>query len=186
MSGDPVAGDVPAWPNIADNLAVDPTAFIHRRAYVGGTVTIGPDSSVWPMAVLRGDEGAITIGARSNVQDGCVIHAEPEHPVVIGDDCSLGHGAIVHGARLENNVLIGIGAIVLNGAHIGSGSIVAAGALVPEGMQIPPGSIVMGVPGKVRPLRPEQAARIRTPAEHYVQLKRLYQARGDDREVGNV
>ncbi len=169
------------WPDITDNLQIDPSAFVHPRAYVGGTVTIGADSSVWPMAVLRGDEGSITIGARCNVQDGCILHAEPDYLVVLGDDCTLGHGAIVHGARLENQVLIGMGATVLNGAYIGSGSIVAAGALVPEGRQIPPGSIVVGVPGKVRPLRPEQAARLRTPAEHYVALKRLYKARGDDR-----
>ena len=174
----------PAWPNIADNLTIHPSAFVHRRAYVGGTVTIGPDSSIWPMAVLRGDEGAITIGARCNVQDGCVIHAEPEHPVVLEDGCSLGHGAIVHGAHLEPDVLIGMGATVLNGARIGSGSIVAAGALVPEGMRVPPGSLVLGVPGTIRPLRPEQAARIHRPAEHYVQLKELYKARGDESSTG--
>ena len=174
------------WPNITDNLQIDPSAFVHRRAYVGGTVTIGPDSSVWPMAVLRGDEGTITIGARCNVQDGCVLHAEPEFPVILGDDCTLGHGAIVHGARLEDQVLIGMGAIVLNGAHIGTGSIVAAGALVTEGRKVPPGSLVTGVPGTIRPLRPEQAERLRLPAEHYVALKRLYQARGDDRSDGNA
>ena len=165
------------WPNIADNLVIDPSAFIHRRAYVGGTVTIGPDSSVWPMAVIRGDEGAIVIGARCNIQDGCVIHADPRFLVVLGDDCTLGHGAIVHGARLEDQVLVGIGAIVLNGAHIGSGSVVAAGALVPEGMEVPPGMLVVGVPGRLRPLRPEQAERLRQPAMNYVQLKNLYQAR---------
>lgn len=174
------------WPNIDDHLRIDPTAFVHRRAYVGGTVMIGPDSSIWPMAVLRGDEGTITIGARCNVQDGCVIHADPDFPVVLGDDCTLGHGAIVHGAILEDRVLVGMGATVLNGAHIGAGSIVAAGALVPEGKQIPPGSIVFGVPGKIRPLRPDQAERLRLPAEHYVELKRLYQARGDDRDDGNA
>ena len=169
------------WPNIDDHLEIDPTAFIHRRAYVGGTVRIGPDSSVWPMAVMRGDEGTITIGARCNVQDGCVIHADPDFPVVLGDDCTLGHGAIIHGARLDDQVLIGIGAIVLNGAHIGSGSIVAAGALVPEGMHVPAGMIVMGVPGKARSLRPEQAARSQRAAANYVALKQLYQERGDDR-----
>ena len=170
------------WPNIDDNLEIDPTAFVHRRAYVGGTVRIGPDSSVWPMAVIRGDEGTITIGARCNVQDGCVIHADPDFPVVLGDDCTLGHGAIVHGARLDDRVLIGIGAIVLNGAHIGSGSVVAAGALVAQGMDVPAGMIVMGVPGKARPLRPEQAARLQQGAANYVVLKQLYQERGGDRD----
>ena len=169
------------WPNIADNLTIDPSAFVHRLAYVGGTVTIGPDSSVWPMAVVRGDEGTITIGARCNVQDGCIIHAEPTFPVVLGDDCTLGHGAIVHGARLDDHVLVAIRATVLNGAHIGRGSVVAAGALVTEGMQVPPESLVVGVPGKIRPLRPEHAERLALPVEHYVELKRLYQARGDDR-----
>jgi carbonic anhydrase/acetyltransferase-like protein (isoleucine patch superfamily) len=169
-----------SWPNIADNLQIDPSAFIHRRAYVGGTVTIGPDSSVWPMATIRGDQGTIIIGARCNIQDCCVIHADPEFPVVIGDDCSLGHGAIVHGAHLGDSVLIGMGAIVLNGATIGSESIVAAAALVPEGMEVPSGVIVVGVPGKIRPLRPEQVERIRQPGEHYVELKELYKARGDD------
>ena len=168
------------WPNIDDHLEIDPTAFVHRRAYVGGTVRIGPGSSVWPMAVIRGDEGTITIGARCNVQDGCVIHADPDFPVVLGDDCTLGHGAIVHGARLDDRVLIGIGAIVLNGAHIGSGSVVAAGALVPQGMDVPAGMIVMGVPGKARSIRPEQAARLQRPAANYVALKQLYQERGDD------
>lgn len=178
--------DKPEWPNIDDRLEIDPSAFVHRRAYVGGTVQIGPQSSVWPMAVVRGDEGSITIGARCNIQDGCVLHAEPEFPIVMGDDCTLGHGAIVHGAILGDNVLIGMGAIVLNGARIGSGTIVAAGALVPEGKEIPPGSLVAGVPGWIRPLRPEQIARLRTPAEHYVTLGRLYKARGDDRTDGNT
>ena len=170
------------WPNITDNLNIDASAFVHRRAYVGGTVTIGADSSVWPMAVLRGDEGSIIIGMRCNVQDGCIIHAEPAFPVVLGNDCTLGHGAIVHGAQLGDHVLVGMGAIVLNGARIGSGSVVAAGALVPEGMDVPPGSLVVGVPGKIRALRPEQAERLRLPARHYVELQKLYKARGDDLE----
>ncbi len=178
--------DNPKWPNIDDKLHISPSAFIHRLAYVGGAVSIGPETSVWPMAVIRGDEGSISIGARCNVQDGCVLHAEPEFPVVLGDECTLGHRAIVHGAILGTQVLIGMGAIVLNGAKIGSGTIVAAGALVPEGKQIPPGSLVVGVPGKVQPLRPEQVARLRTPAEHYVTLGRLYKARGDDRDNGDA
>ena len=169
------------WPNIADNLDIDPSAFVHVRAYVGGSVAIGADSSVWPMAVIRGDEGSITIGARCNVQDGCVIHADPEFPVVLGNDCTLGHGAIVHGAQLGDHVLVGMGAVVLNGVRIGTGSVVAAGALVPEGMDVPANSIVVGVPGKIRPLRPDQAERLRLPAKNYVELKNLYQARGDGR-----
>lgn len=173
------------WPNITDRLNISPSTYIHPRAYVGGTVTIGADSSVWPMAVIRGDEGEIMIGARCNVQDGCVIHADPTFPVRLGDDCTLGHRAIVHGAILGERVLIGMGAIVLNGAQIGADSIIGAGALVPEGMEVPAGSLVLGVPGKIRPLRPEQAERIRLPALHYVELKALYQAHERDEEQTN-
>lgn len=165
------------WPDITDRLEIDPSAYIHPRAYVGGTVRLGALTSVWPMAVIRGDEGTITIGARCNVQDGCVIHADPTFPVLLGDDCTLGHRAVVHGATLEDGVLIGMGAIVLNGARIGAGSVVGAGALVPEGMDVPPQSLVLGVPGTLRPLRPEQAERSKRPARNYVELAQLYAAR---------
>ncbi len=164
------------WPNIDDQLQIDPTAFVSPHAYLGGTVTVGADSSVWPMAVIRGDEGEIRIGARTNIQDGCVLHADRDAYLMIGDDVTLGHAAVVHGCTIENNVLIGMGAVVLNRAVIGTGSIVGARALVPEGMIVPPGSLVVGVPGTVRPLRPDQQARIAPPAEHYVALKALYQA----------
>ncbi len=165
------------WPDITDNLRIDPSAFISPRAYVGGTVRIGAAASVWPMAVIRGDEGEIRIGARTNIQDGCVLHADPNAYLTIGDDVTLGHGAIVHGCTIEDDVLIGMGAVVLNHAVIGSGSIVGARALVPEGSVVPPGSLVIGVPGKIRPLRLEQQARIRPPAEHYVALGALYKER---------
>ena len=162
------------WPDISDHLNIDPSAYIAPRAYVAGTVSIGPDSSVWPMASIRGDEGEIRIGARSNVQDGCVLHADSDAYLTIGDDVTLGHGAIVHGCTIESEVLIGMGAVVLNHARIGSGSIVAARALVPEGMLVPPGSLVLGVPGTIRPLRPEQRERILRPARNYVALKALH------------
>ncbi len=162
------------WPDISDHLNIDPSAYISPRAYVAGTVSIGPDSSVWPMASIRGDEGEIRIGARSNVQDGCVLHADGDAYLTIGDDVTLGHGAIVHGCTIESEVLIGMGAVVLNHARIGSGSIVAARALVPEGMLVPPGSLVLGVPGTIRPLRPEQRERILRPARNYVALKALH------------
>jgi carbonic anhydrase/acetyltransferase-like protein (isoleucine patch superfamily) len=129
------------------------------------------------MAVIRGDEGEIRIGARTNIQDGCVLHADRDAYLTIGDDVTLGHAAVVHGCTIEDNVLIGMGAVVLNRAVIGMGSVVGARALVPEGMVVPPGSLVLGVPGTIRPLRPAQQARIATPAEHYVALKALYQAR---------
>jgi carbonic anhydrase/acetyltransferase-like protein (isoleucine patch superfamily) len=166
-----------SWPDITDNLEIDPTAYIAPAAYVRGTVRIGAQSSVWPMAVIRGDEGEITIGARTNIQDGCVLHADFDAYLTIGDDVSLGHGAIVHGCTIESNVLIGMGAVVLNHAVIGTGSIVGARALVPEGMQVPPGSLVLGVPGQIRPLRPEQQARIARPARNYVELAALYRER---------
>lgn len=165
---------MPHWPDITDRLKIDGSAYVSPRAHVNGTVTIGADSSVWPMASIRGDEGEITIGARTNIQDGCVLHADSDAYLTIGDDVTLGHGAIVHGCTIENAVLIGMGAVVLNHAVIGSGSIVAARALVLEGMVVPPGSLVLGVPGRIKPLRPEQRARITTPAAHYVALKELY------------
>lgn len=168
------------WPDITDRLAIDPSVYIAAQAYVGGTVRIGADSSVWPMVVIRGDKGTIRIGARCNIQDGCILHADPHAPLTIGDEVSLGHGAIVHGCTIESTVLIGIGAVVLNGAVIGSGSIVGARALVPEGMIVPPNSLVLGVPGTVRPIRPDQQARIAPTAQRYVELKALYLAR--DRE----
>jgi carbonic anhydrase/acetyltransferase-like protein (isoleucine patch superfamily) len=168
---------MPSWPDITDQLSIDPTAYVSPHAYVRGNVTLGADSSVWPMAVIRGDEGEIRIGARSNIQDGCVLHADPDAYLTIGDGVTLGHGAIVHGCTIADDVLIGMGAVVLNHAQIGAGSIVAARALVPEGMIVPPGSLVMGVPGQIRALRPEQRERIARPARNYVALKALYQER---------
>ncbi|QIM16526.1 gamma carbonic anhydrase family protein [Leucobacter insecticola] len=120
---------------------------------VVGSVRIGADSSVWYNAVVRGDSDSVTIGARSNVQDGVVIHTHRGHPAVIGDDVSIGHNAVVHGATVENGCLIGMSATVLSGAVVGEGSLVAAGALVPQGAVIPPHSLVAGIPGRVvRPL----------------------------------
>ena len=165
------------WPNITNRFEIDSSAYISPRAYIGGSVAIGPDASVWPMAVIRGDQGEIRIGARTNVQDGCVLHADPDAYLTIGDDVTLGHGAIVHGCTIEDGALIGIGAVVLNHAVIGTGSLVGARALVPEGMIVPPQSLVLGVPGQIRPLRPEHQQRLSTPKEHYVVLKELYQAR---------
>ena len=130
---------------------VHPTAFIDDSAQVIGDVEIGEDSSVWMCVVIRGDVNRIRIGRRSNVQDSTVVHVMKEtHPTQIGDDVTIGHGAIVHGCTIEDRCLIGMGAILLNGVTVGSGSIVAAGTLLPEGTQVPPRSLVMGSPGKVR------------------------------------
>ena len=130
---------------------VHPTAFIDDSAQVIGDVEIGEDSSVWMCVVMRGDVNRIRVGRRSNVQDSTVVHVMKDtHPTQIGDDVTIGHGAIVHGCTIEDRCLIGMGAILLNGVTVGSGSIVAAGSLLPEGTQVPPRSLVMGSPGKVR------------------------------------
>ena len=127
--------------------------------------------------VIRGDVNAIRIGARTNIQDTTIVHVMREtHPTVIGDDVTVGHGAIVHGATIEDRCLIGMGAVLLNGCRIGTGSIIAAGTLVPEGMHIPPGSMVMGVPAKVRrPLTPEEDVSIKWYADNYVRYRLDYQ-----------
>jgi carbonic anhydrase/acetyltransferase-like protein (isoleucine patch superfamily) len=130
---------------------VHPTAFVDVSAQVIGDVELGEASSIWMNAVLRGDVHRIRIGARSNVQDGAVIHVmSGTHPTTIGEDVTIGHGAIVHGCTLRNRILIGMGAILLNGVAVEEDSIVAAGTLLPEGMRVPPRSLVMGSPGKVR------------------------------------
>lgn len=151
--------------------------FVHESAVVLGEVQLAEDSSVWPTAVIRGDVERITIGPRSNVQDGAVLHADPGQPTVVGADCVIGHRAIVHGAVLEDGVLVGMGAIVLNGARVGQGSLIAAGAVVTEHAQIPPGSLVVGVPGRVvRDLTSAQQAAIRTNAARYVALAARHRA----------
>ena len=153
-------------------MAIDPTAFIHPAAFVCGDVELGPRASVWPFASLRGDTDRITIGEGSNVQDGCVVHVDHGVPCTIGARVALGHRAIVHGATVEDDCLIGMGAIVLNRARIGRGSIVAAGAVVREGQEVPPGSLVAGVPAKVlRETTAEERARIRKTVESYLALR---------------
>ncbi|MFF0200125.1 gamma carbonic anhydrase family protein [Streptomyces sp. NPDC005017] len=129
---------------------IDESAFVAPTASVIGDVTLGAGASVWYGAVLRGDVERISVGASSNVQDNCTLHADPGFPVSVGERVSIGHNAVVHGATVEDDCLIGMGATVLNGAVIGAGSLVAAQTLVPQGMVVPPGSLVAGVPGKVR------------------------------------
>lgn len=154
---------------------VDSTAFIAPGAVVLGDVTIGADSSVWFGAVVRGDTEAIRIGRQTNVQDGCVLHADEGFPCTLGDRVTLGHGAIVHGATVEDECLIGMRAVVMNGAKIGKGSIVAVGSIVTEGTQIPPNSVAMGQPAKVRRETTERdRERIRHAAEHYVAAAKVY------------
>lgn len=129
---------------------IDPTAFVHPDAVVIGTVVIGPESSVWPGAVLRGDSGSITIGARTSVQDGCVIHTTDEHHTVIGSDCVIGHLVHLEGCTIEDHCLVGVGSIVLHRAVIRTGAVVAANAVVLNDMEVPSGAVALGVPAKVR------------------------------------
>lgn len=159
---------------------VDPSAYIDDSAQVIGDVTIGAESSVWMNVVIRGDVNVIRIGDRTNVQDGTVVHVMHDtHPTTIGDDVTIGHGAIVHGCTIGHRVLIGMGAILLNGAVIGDDSIVAAGTLVTEGTVIPPRSMVMGTPGRVRrPLTDAEVASILDYSRNYVQYRLDYMMRG--------
>jgi carbonic anhydrase/acetyltransferase-like protein (isoleucine patch superfamily) len=129
---------------------IDGEAFVAPTASVIGDVTLQTGASLWYGAVARGDVERISVGAQSNIQDNCTLHADPGFPVTIGERVSVGHNAVVHGATVEDDCLIGMGATVLNGAVIGAGSLVAAQALVPQGMRVPPGSLVAGVPAKVR------------------------------------
>jgi carbonic anhydrase/acetyltransferase-like protein (isoleucine patch superfamily) len=157
---------------------VHPSAYVDLSAQVIGDVHIGAESSVWMNAVVRGDVNYIRIGARTNIQDLTMVHVMREtHPTIIGDDVTVGHSAVVHGATIEDRCLIGMGAILLNGSRIGRGSIVAAGTLVPERTIIPPGSMVMGLPGTVRrALTPEEDASIKWYADNYVRYRLEFQS----------
>ena len=146
-----------------------PTARAAENATLVGDVTLGPQSSVWFGAVLRGDEASITVGEAANIQDNAVVHCGENHPAVIGRGVTVGHGAIVHGCTVEDGALIGMGAILLNGCVIGKNSLVAAGALVTQNTVIPPESLVVGSPARVlRPLRPEELETQAGDALHYV------------------
>ena len=154
---------------------IDASAYIAPGAVVLGDVTVGAEASVWFGAVIRGDTERIVIGRQTNVQDLCVIHADAGLPCIIGQRVTLGHAAIVHGATVDDDVMIGIRATVLNGARIGAGSIIAAGAVVTEGMIVPPNSLVMGVPAKIRgETTAAHRERIRHAAEHYVAAAKEY------------
>ncbi len=141
---------VPIYALDEDEPEIDATAYVAPDAVVIGRVKIGPESSVWPGAVLRGDHGYITVGARTSVQDGTIVHCTAASPTVIGDDCVVGHNAHLEGCVVEDNCLIGSGSVTLNRAVIGQGSVVAAGAVVAEGFEVPPRSLVAGVPAKVK------------------------------------
>lgn len=157
---------------------IDPTAFVHELATVIGLVFIGKGVTVWPGAVLRGDNEPIRVGDGSNVQESAVLHTDPGCPLTVGNDVTIGHQAMLHGCTIGDGSLIGIQAVVLNRAQIGRDCLIGAGSLVTEGKSIPDGSLVVGSPGKViRPLSPEDIARMRTNASSYV-------ARGADYRQG--
>ncbi|QHY94176.1 2,3,4,5-tetrahydropyridine-2,6-dicarboxylate N-acetyltransferase [Streptomyces sp. S4.7] len=156
---------------------IDPTAFVAPTAVVIGEVTLAAGSSVWYHTVLRADGGPVVIGADSNIQDNCTVHVDPGSPVTIGERVSVGHNAVLHGCTVEDDVLVGMGATVLNGAHIGAGSLVAAQALVSQGMRVPPGSLVAGVPARVkRELTEEEREGIRLNAAVYLELASRHRA----------
>ena len=147
-----------------------PTAWVAPSADVIGEVLLGEDVSVWFGAVIRGDNTAIPIGARTNIQEGAMLHSDPHAPLTIGADCTIGHHAILHGCTVGDRVLIGMGATVLNNAVIGEESIVGANALVTEGKTFPPRSLIVGAPARaVTTLDAAAAAMLRASAAHYVQ-----------------
>jgi carbonic anhydrase/acetyltransferase-like protein (isoleucine patch superfamily) len=151
------------------------SAYIDPSAQVIGDVSIGERSSVWPNASLRGDIGPIRIGDDSNVQDNCALHLDEGFPLTIGNRVTVGHSVTLHGCTIEDEALIGIGAIVLNGARVGKGAVIAAGSLVPEGMQVPPDTLVMGVPAKPRrAVTAEEQTRFREGVGHYVEKARIF------------
>ncbi|KAA1028842.1 gamma carbonic anhydrase family protein [Pseudonocardia sp. EV170527-09] len=132
------------------------TPQVHEQAWVApgavlaGEVSVGAETGIWYTCVVRADLAPITLGARTNVQDGSVLHADPGFPATIGDGVTIGHRAVVHGCTVADDVLIGMGAVLMNGVHVGAGSLIAAGAVLTQGTVVPPGSLVAGVPGKVR------------------------------------
>jgi carbonic anhydrase/acetyltransferase-like protein (isoleucine patch superfamily) len=157
---------------------IDPTAFVAPTAVLIGNVEIGPDASIWFGAVLRGDnpDQVIRVGARTSIQDNCVLHISERGPTIVGDDVTVGHGAVFESCRIERGALIGMNAVLLHEAVIGESAIVAASSLVPERMQVPPRTLVAGVPAQVRKELSEEALRaLAGSAEHYVRLKDAYQ-----------
>ena len=155
--------------------AIHPTAYVAKDAVILGAATLGEQSSVWYATVIRADINRIIVGAQSNVQDGCVLHVSDDFACEIGERVTVGHRAVVHACRVHDEVLVGMGAILLDGAEIGARSIVAAGALVPKGMKVPEGSLVVGTPARVvRQLSTEEQQQNQRLALKYVELSRRY------------
>ncbi len=146
--------------------SVHPDAFVHPEATIIGNVVVGPGVTVWPQAVLRGDQSRIVVGARTSVQDGAVLHCTRDLETLVGEDCTIGHLAHLEGCIVEDGALVGTGSIVLHRAIVRSGALVGAGAVVPNGMEVPPRAMALGVPAQLRldAVRPEQVAH---PAREY-------------------
>lgn len=154
---------------------IHPTAFIHPQATVIGNVEIGADASVWPSAVLRGDDGLIRVGDRSSIQDCTVVHCTEELPTIIGNGCVIGHIVHLEGCVIEDDALVGNGSVVLHEAVVRSGALVGSNAVVPNGMEVPSGAMALGVPAVIKPDRVTRDM-ITASAESYVQRARLYRA----------
>jgi carbonic anhydrase/acetyltransferase-like protein (isoleucine patch superfamily) len=154
---------------------IDPSAFVHPDAVVIGAVTIGPEATIWPGAVLRGDYGEIVVGARTSVQDGTVVHATPANPTVIGAECVIGHIAHLEGCTIEDRSLVGSGSVVLHRAVVRSGALVGAGAVVPNDTEVPPYAMALGVPARIRPDAVAEGAHDRA-VRDYVDNGRRYRA----------
>lgn len=156
---------------------IHPDAFIAPGAVVLGDVTLGRDASVWYHCVVRGDMAPIAIGDETNIQDLTMVHVDEGVPCTVGRRVGVGHRAILHGCVVEDEALVGMGAVLLNGVRVGTGSVIGAGAVLPEGLEVPPGSLVLGVPAKVvRPVDDALAARVRRTWEHYVVQARRHRA----------
>lgn len=156
---------------------IHPSTFVAPNATVLGNITIGAESSVFFGAVIRDEHASVEIGARTNIQDNCILHNDAEFPLTVGNDCTIGHGVILHGCTVGDNTLVGMGAIVLNGAVIGRDCIIGAGAVVPQGAVIPDGSLVLGMPGKVRrAVTEEEKAANADSARRYIAKARDYMA----------
>lgn len=155
------------------------SCFIAENTTIIGRVTIKRNASIWYGTVIRGDDNYISIGVNTNVQDNCTIHIAEDYPTIIGDNVTIGHGAIVHGCKVGNNVLIGMGAIILDGAEIEDNVLIAAGSLVSPGKKMPSNTLVMGSPAKVvRELTKEEIVNIKNSADYYVKLAEEYKKIG--------
>jgi len=166
---------MPLYPYRGKRPSIAPDAWVAPTASLIGDVTLEAGASVWYGVTIRGDMAAVRVGPRSNVQDNCVIHTDANEPTILGADVTLGHGAIVHSSVVEDNVLIGMGAVLVGANRVGAGSIVGAGAVLPSGMTVPGRKLVVGVPATVvRDVEPKDERWTVNAAKHYVELSQEY------------